>query len=161
MSSDKTEAMPTTTERVSDRELVVTRRVNAPARLVFQAWTTADLMKRWWVPASFGLTLLSIDMDVRTGGTYRLVFAHPAAPDGMAFFGTYQEVIPNAKLVWTNEESPDGAVSTVTFAEKDGMTEVVLHEIYPSKAVLDEAMANGSNGAWPEQFAALDALLAG
>lgn len=161
MDGKKAEALQTTTERVSDRELVVTRVVNAPALLVFQAWTTVDLMKRWWVPASFAIALQSIEIDARTGGSYRLVFTHPAAPDGMAFFGTYLEVIPNAKLVWTNEESPDGAVSTATFEEKDGVTKVVVHELYPSKAVLDAALANGSTGAWPEQFDALEVLLAG
>jgi uncharacterized protein YndB with AHSA1/START domain len=155
-----TKAEATTVERLSDRELLVTRVVNAPARLVFQAWTTAELMQRWWVPASFQIMLTSIMIDARTGGSYRLVFAHPEVPDGMAFFGSYLEVIPNRKLVWTNEESPDGAISTATFDEVDGVTKVVVHEMYPSKAVLDAALESGSTGAWPEQFDALDGLLA-
>src|SRR5215831_2470420 len=107
---------PTTTERKSDRELVVTRTFNAPARIVFEAWTKSELFQRWWAPKSFGLTMLSCEMDVRTGGTYRLVFRHPASEQPMAFFGRYIEVIPNSRLVWTNDEGGDGgAVTTVTF----------------------------------------------
>lgn len=150
----------TVADRTSDRELVVTRRVNAPARLVYQAWTTPALMEQWWVPKSFGITLLSCEMDVRTGGSYRFVFAMPGSDQTMAFFGKYLEAVPNTRLVWTNEESDEGAVSTVSFDERDGVTLVTVHEIYPSKEALDEAIASGSNGAWPEQFDALDVLLA-
>ena len=150
----------TVADRISDRELVVTRRVNAPARLVYQAWTTPALMEQWWVPKSFGITLLSCEMDVRTGGSYRFVFAMPGSDQTMAFFGKYLEAVPNTRLVWTNEESDEGAVSTVSFDERDGVTLVTVHEIYPSKEALDEAIASGSNGAWPEQFDALDVLLA-
>jgi len=149
----------TTVERTSDRELVVTRIVNAPARLVFEAWTKPALFKRWWVPKSFGLTLLSCEMDVRLGGGYRMEFRHPAAEQPMAFFGRYIEVMPHVRLAWTNDESPDGAVTTVTFEEKDGVTLVVVHDLYPSKEALDAAIASDSTGAFPEQFAELDALL--
>ena len=149
----------TTVERKSDRELVVTRTFNAPARLVFEAWTKPELFKRWWVPKSFGMTLLSCEMDVRVGGGYRLEFGHPASEQPMAFFGRYIEVTPHARLVWTNEESPDGAVTTVTFAEKGGMTLVVVRDLYPSKEVLDDAIASESTGGFPEQFAQLDELL--
>lgn len=152
---------PTSAERRSDREWVVTRRFNAPAHLVFEAWTTPDLFKRWWVPESFGMTLLSCDLDARTGGKYRLVFRHPDFEQPMAFFGTYLEVTPNARLVWTNEENGDGgAVTTVTFEEKDGETLVVLIDLYPSKEALDEAMSSGSTGGAAEQFETLDELLA-
>ena len=161
MGADRTEANPTTTERTSDVELVVTRRVNAPARLVYEAWTTPELLMRWWAPKSFGITFLSCEVDARTGGGYRFVFGHPASEQPMAFFGKYLKVIPNVRLVWTNEESADGAVSTVSFTETGGVTLVTLHEIYPTKEALDEAIASGSNGAWPEQFEELDRLLAG
>jgi uncharacterized protein YndB with AHSA1/START domain len=150
---------PTTAERKSDRELVVTRTFNAPARLVFEAWTKPELFTRWWVPKSSGLTLLSCEMDVRVGGGYRLVFSHPASEQPMAFFGTYTEVTPHARLVWTNEESSDGAVTTVTFEEKGGMTFVVVHDLYPSKDVLDAAIASESTGGFPEQFEQLDEIL--
>jgi len=149
----------TAVERKSDLELVVTRRFNAPAHIVFEAWSNPELFKRWWVPKSAGLTLLSCDMDVRTGGTYRLVFRHPMSDQPMAFFGTYQDVTPNERIVWTNEESDQGAVTTVTFEENAGETLVTLHERYPTKAALDEALA-GSAEALPEQFAQLDELLA-
>ena len=120
----------TSVERKSDRELVVTRSFNAPANIVFQAWTEPELFKRWWVPESGGMSLLSCDMDVRTGGGYRLVFRHPASGEPMAFYGTYKEVTPNKRLVWTNEEESDqGAVTTVTFEETDGKTLVTFEEL--------------------------------
>lgn len=151
----------TTVERTSDRELVVTRTVNGPARLVFEAWARPDLFQRWWVPKSFGLTLISYEADVRTGGGYRLVMGHPASDQPMAFFGRYIEVTPPSRLVWTNEEGDEeGAVSTVTFTETGGVTEVVVHELYPTKEALDEAMASGSTTGWGEQFTQLDGLVA-
>ncbi len=150
----------TTVERKSEREVVITRTFDAPARLVFEAWTKAELMRRWWVPKSAGLTLLSCEMDVRTGGTYRFVFRHPAAPEPMAFFGRYVEVVPHSRLVWTNDESGDaGQVSTLTLEERGETTRIVLHELYPSKEALDAAA--GSYDGMPESFAQLDELLAG
>ena len=148
----------TTSERKSDRELVITRTFDAPARLVFAAWTTPELFKQWWVPKSSGATLLSCAQDVRVGGSYRLEFAHPTAATPMAFFGRYVEVVPDARLVWTNEESADGAVTTVTFEEKDGKTLLVMRELYPSKQALDLAI-EGMDGAMPETFEQLDEFL--
>lgn len=147
----------TTVERRSDRELVVTRTVNGPAHLVFEAWTKADLFRQWWVPRSYGLNLVSCEMDVRVGGGYRLAFSHEGST--MEFFGTYLEVTPPSRLVWTNEEGDGGVtVTTVTFAERDGRTLVVVHDLYPSKEALD---ANtGSTGAMPESLDQLDELLA-
>jgi uncharacterized protein YndB with AHSA1/START domain len=152
---------PTTVERKSEREIVVTRTFNAPARIVFEAWTKPELFKRWWVPKSFGISLLSCEMDVRVGGTYRLVFSHPASPEPMAFFGRYIEVTPHSCIVWTNEESADGPVTTVTFEEKDGRTLLVLRETYASRQALDDAIASGSTGTSGagEQFELLDELL--
>lgn len=150
----------TTVERASDRELVATRTVDAPARLVFEAWTKPELVMRWWAPASFGITFLSCEIDARTGGSYRFVFGHPASEQPMAFFGRYIEVTPPSRLIWTNEEEADGAVTTVTFEEKDGRTRVVVHDLYASKEALDDAVASGSTGAWPEQFEALNDLVA-
>ena len=151
---------PTSVERKGDRELVVTRTFDAPVPIVFEAWSTPDLFKQWWVPKSAGMTLVSCDMDIRTGGTYRLVFRHPAFEQPMAFFGTYKEVTANTRIVWTNEESEDGALTTVTFEERAGKTLVTLHELYPSEAARDEAIAGSAEGL-PEQFAQLDELLAG
>jgi uncharacterized protein YndB with AHSA1/START domain len=150
---------PTTVERKSDRELVVTRTVNGPAHLVFEAWTKAELFKKWWVPKSFGLTLLSCELDVRVGGKYRLVFSHQGST--MDFFGTYLEVTPPSRLVWTNEEGDGQTVTTVTLTETGGKTQVVVSDLYPSKQALDEAIANGSTGGLPEQPTAPDELLSG
>ena len=146
---------PTTTDRTSDREVVVTRTFNAPARLVFEAWTRPELFKRWWAPKSMGMSLRSCEMDVRVGGKYRLEFE----PDAMAFFGTYLEVTPPTRLVWTNEEGGEGgSVTTVTFEEQGGKTLLVLHELYPSKEALDAA-GTGAAEALVETFAQLDELL--
>jgi uncharacterized protein YndB with AHSA1/START domain len=148
-------------ERKSDRETVVTRTFNGPARLVFEAWTTPALLLRWWAPKSLGISFLSCEIDARTGGTYRFVFGHAASEQPMAFFGRYIEVIPNARLVWTNDEGDDGPVTTVTFEEKDGATLVVMRDLYPSKEALDTAIASGSAAEMGESFEQLDALLIG
>src|SRR5262245_18702391 len=150
---------PTTTERKSDRELVVTRIFNAPARSVFGAWTKPELLRRWWAPKSFGLTMISCEADVRVGGTYRLVFRHDAFPEPMAFFGRYMEVTPHSRLVWTNEEGEGGQVTTVTFQEEGGKTLLVMHDLYPSKEALDAAIASGSTSGTGEAFEQLDELL--
>ena len=150
---------PTTMDRKSERELVVTRTFNAPARIVYEAWTKSELFERWWVPKSFGLTLLSCEMDVRVGGTYRMVFSHNGS-EPMAFFGRYLEVIPRSRVVWTNDEDPEGGpVTTATFEEKAGKTRVVLHDLYPSKEALDAAIASGSTCGKDETFEQLDELL--
>ena len=149
---------PTTMERKSERELVLTRTFNGPARIVFEAWTKPEMLKRWWIPKSTGMALLSCELDVRVGGRYRFEIGHVEAAKPMAFFGKYIEVIPNARLVWTNEESDQGAVTTLTFEEKGGKTLLVLHELYPSKEALDASIA-GMEGGMEETFAQLDELL--
>ena len=149
----------TTVQKKSEREVVVTRTFDAPARLVFEAWSKPELFKKWWVPRSMSMTLRSCAMDVRTGGTYRLVFGDdPANP--MAFFGKYVEVVPNKRIVWTNEEGGDaGSVTTVTLEERDGKTLLVLSELYPTKEALDAA-GTGAQDAMHETFGQLDELLA-
>jgi len=147
----------TRVERESERALVVTRTFNGPARIVFEAWTQPELFKRWWVPKSAGLTLLSCEMDVRVRGGYRLVFA--GNPQPIAFFGKYLEVTPHSRLSWSNDESPDGAITTVTFEERGGKTQVVVHDLYPSKEALDAAIASESTQGFTEQFEQLDELL--
>jgi uncharacterized protein YndB with AHSA1/START domain len=147
----------TKVERKSERELVVTRTFDAPARIVFEAWTRPDLFKRWWVPKSVGVSLLSCEMDVRVGGGYRLVFGKDAS-NHVEFFGRYLEVTPHARIVWTNDEGDEaGAVTTVTFEEKGGQTLLVMHDLYPSKEALD--VSSGSMDAMPETLDQLDALL--
>lgn len=157
MELDRTHETPrTTVERKSELELVVTRTINAPAHLVFEAWTTPELFRRWWVPKSYGLNLVACDMDVREGGQYRLAFLHEGST--MEFFGTYLEVTPPSRLVWTNDEGDAGqTVTTVTFEEVASQTRLVIHDLYPSK----EAVDTGSTGAMPEVLDQLDELLAG
>jgi uncharacterized protein YndB with AHSA1/START domain len=147
----------TTRELPSDREILIARAFNGPPRIVFEAWTRPELFKRWWVPKSTGIVLRSAEMDVRTGGSYRLEFGQDAA-NTFAFFGKYLEVTPPSRLVWTNEETEQGAVTTVTFEEKAGKTLLTLHELYPSKEAFDEA--SGMEGGLPESFEQLDELLA-
>jgi len=155
----ESEAQRTTVQKKSEREVVVTRTFDAPARLVFEAWSKPELFKKWWVPRSMGMTLRSCELDVRTGGKYCLVFGDdPANP--MAFFGKYLEVVPNKRIVWTNEESGDaGSVTTVTFEERDGKTLLVMSELYPTKEALDAA-GTGAQEAMNETFGQLDELLA-
>lgn len=149
----------TTVNRASDRELVVTRMFDAPTHSVFNAWTTPALLQQWWALKSLGMTLKSCVLDLRVGGRYRFEF-ESAGPEPLAFFCRYLEVVPGSRLVWTNEESDGGAVTTITFDERDGGTLLTMHELHPSKQALDEAF-DGTNACAPEQFAPLDGLLAG
>ena len=150
----------TTVERKSERELVVTRTINGPARIVFEAFTKPELLKRWWAPKSFGVSFISCEADVRAGGTYRFVFGHPASDQPMEFFGRYIEVTPHSRIVWTNDEGGEGgAVTTVTFEERGAETLVVMHDLHPTKEALDAAIASGSTSGFSETFEQLDELL--
>lgn len=150
----------TTVDRTSNREIVVTRTFDAPARRVYEAWTRPELLQQWWTPKSFGISFLSCEIDARTGGTYRFVFSHPASKEPMAFFGRYLEATPPSRLVWTNDEGGDGgAVTTVTFEERGGRTHLVMHDLHPSKEALDGAITCGSTDGFDEQFKQLEALL--
>jgi uncharacterized protein YndB with AHSA1/START domain len=150
----------TLVERKGDRELVVTRTFDAPPSMVFRAWSQAELFRRWWMPKSVsGVSLVSCDMDVRTGGKYRLEFS-AGGSDTMAFYGKYLDVVPNERIVWTNDEGEEGAVTTVTFADQGGKTLLTFHEAYPSSEALEEAM-QGSAAGLPEQLDQLDELLSG
>ena len=153
------ESQRTTVQKKSEREVVITRTFDAPARLVFEAWAKPELFKKWWVPRSMGMTLRSCELDVRTGGRYRLEFGDdPANP--VAFFGKYLEVVPHKRIVWTNEESGDaGVITTVTFEERDGTTLLVMREMYPTKEALDAA-GTGAQEAMNETFGQLDEVLA-
>ena len=152
----------TTVERTSERELVVTRTFNGPARIVFEAWTKPELLKRWWTPKSYEISFISCEADVRTGGMYRFVFGHATSEQPLEFYGRYIEATPHARLVWTNDEGGEGgAVTTVTFEERGAETLVVMHDLYPSKEALDGAIASGSTSGCSESFAQLDEVLAG
>jgi len=152
---------PTTVERKSERELIVRRTFKAPARIVFEAWTKPELLKRWWAPKSYGISFISCQVDLRAGGGYRFVFADAASDRPLEFFGKYLEVTPCSRLVWTSDEGGEGgAITTVTFEEKDGETLVVMHDHYPSKEALDDAIV-GSTSGFRETFVQLDELLLG
>jgi uncharacterized protein YndB with AHSA1/START domain len=145
---------------VSDRELVVTRVVRGPARIVFDAWAKPELFVQWWLPKSFGIELISHEAEVRTGGHYRLVMRHPATGEPMAFFGRYLDVVAPSRIVWTNDEGGEGgAVTKVSFEDRGGTTLVTVSELYPSKHALDEAIESGSTGGWSEQLTQLDEML--
>jgi len=151
----------TTAERTSDREMTVTRTFDGPARLVYEAWTTPELLLRWWAPKSYGISFISCEADVRTGGSYRFVFGHAGSEQPMAFFGKYLDVVPGARLVWTNDEGGEGgAVTTVTFEERGDQTVVVMRDLYPSKEALDADIESGSAGGISGNFEQLDTLLA-
>ncbi|MFN8629279.1 MAG: SRPBCC domain-containing protein [Chloroflexota bacterium] len=156
---DSTRAGGTSAERISDRELLASRVINGPARIVYDAWTKPELFRQWWLPKSFPITLTACELDVRVGGGYRLVFGHEGS--SAEFFGRYLEVSPGSRLVWTNDESDNGQVTTVTFTESDGQTLVTVHDRFPSKEALDAEIESGSTGAMPEQLAQLDELVAG
>jgi uncharacterized protein YndB with AHSA1/START domain len=150
----------TAVERTSDQELVVTRTIDGPPDAVWAAWTDAELFRQWWVPKSFGVVLLSCEVDARVGGGYRLTFGN--GTDGpMAFFGHYLEVVPPSRLVWTNEEGDDTVVTTATFEDDQGRTRLVIHDRYPSKEALDETIASGATNWNSETFDQLDELLEG
>ena len=146
--------------RLSDRETMISRRLKAPARIVWEAWVRPELFRQWWVPRSFGLTLLSCEMDVRVGGAYRLVFAHPMAEEPMAFFGHYLEVAQNSRLVWTNEEGEEVVETHVTFAETEGTALVTIRNLYPSQAALDAEIASGATSCMGETLDQLATLVA-
>lgn len=152
---------PTSVERRGDRELVITRTFDAPPSIVFTAWSQAELFRRWWVPKSVpgGVSLVACEMDVRTGGKYRLEFS-AGGPDTMAFYGKYLEVVPNERIVWTNDEGEEGAITTVTFKDLGGTTLLTFHEIYPSREALEEALQGGA-AALPEQLDRLGEFLSG
>jgi len=150
-------ANPTTVARKSDRELTVTRTFDSPVQAVFDAWTRPELFRQWWAPKSMGAVLSACEIDARTGGGYRITFGEGA--ESATFFGKYIEVTPRARMVWTNEESGDAPVTTVTFEDQGDRTLLVLSELYPSPEPLAEAIA-GMQAMSGEQFAQLDDLLA-
>ena len=151
----------TTVERLGARELVVKRKFNATARAVFDAWTQPEFLERWWAPRSRGVTLFSCEADVRVGGRYRYAFGRdPQKP--MVFSGTYKEVDAPSRVVCTQvfEQMPAGeAIITATFDERHGKTELVLHQLFPSKEALDGALSSDMEAGMRETFEQLEELV--
>lgn len=152
-------AAKTRVEKRGDRELVVIRRFEAPVHLVYKAWADPALFRQWWVPRSYGMTLVSCEMDVRVGGTYRLGIGHASSDQPMAFFGTYLEVEPDRRIVWTNDESPEGAVTTVSFSELDGQTEVTISNLFPTAEAMEQELASGACEGTTESLKQLEEFL--
>jgi uncharacterized protein YndB with AHSA1/START domain len=153
----------TSMEVLSDRELVISRTFNGPARIVFDAWTQPELVKRWWAPASRCVVMVSCDADVRVGGQYRYVLRRDTGGE-FAFSGTYTEIAPPSRLVYTQIFEPMAqageVVVSITFEERDGKTHLVSRELYPSKEVLDAALASGMEHGMRETMDQLDELVA-
>jgi uncharacterized protein YndB with AHSA1/START domain len=155
-----------TVERRSDLELVVARVFDAPARIVYAAFTKPEYMKRWWAPKAFGAIMYECDIDLRVGGKYRYVFGKEGEPRdrAMAFAGEFTEVVTNAKLVATQlfEQMPQAgeAIVTTTFTETNGATRLELHQRFPSKQALDGAIATGMAEGMKHTFQQLAELCA-
>ena len=149
-------------DRVSERELVITRTFDAPARIVYEAWTKPEHMKRWWAPKAFNAIMYECDQDLRVGGKYRYVFGKVGEPK-MAFSGVFKEVVPNARLVATQlfEPMPQAGEATVSaiFTERGGKTHLELRQLFPSKQALDGAIATGMTEGMKLTFAQLDELI--
>jgi uncharacterized protein YndB with AHSA1/START domain len=151
----------TTMELKSDREIIISRTFNAPPRIVFDAWTKAEFVRRWWAPASHCVAMEACDADVRVGGKYRYVLS-PRRGGQIAFSGEYTEITPYTRLRYTQifEEFPDAEVNiTVTFAERGGKTHLVSHEVYPSKEARAGALEAGMEHGMRETMDQLDALV--
>jgi uncharacterized protein YndB with AHSA1/START domain len=127
----------------SDTQILITRDFNAPRHLVFRAWTTPDLIRRWWAGDRGEVT--SVEVDLRAGGAWRYVMTANGGFE-VAFHGQYQEVVPSERIVSTEvfEGYPDAeAVSTTTFTEHDGRTTLVLLVDHPSKETRDAHINSG------------------
>jgi uncharacterized protein YndB with AHSA1/START domain len=161
--SERAPRNETIVERTSDRELVVTRTFNAPAHIVFEAWTEPELLKRWWAPKSFGVSLFECDQDLRVGGAYRFAFGRdPKDPE--VFSGRYLEVDPPSRLVLTQlyERMSDvgDVVATAAFEESEGRTRLTLRQLFPSKEALEGALASGMGRGMRVTLDQLDELVA-
>jgi uncharacterized protein YndB with AHSA1/START domain len=153
----------TIVERTSHRELIVTRTFDAPAHIVFEAWTKPELLKRWWAPKSFGVSLFECEQDLRVGGAYRFAFGRdPKNPE--VFSGRYLEVDPPSRLVLTQvyERMSDigDVVVTADFEESQSRTRLTLHQLFPSKEALEGALASGMERGMRVTLDQLDELVA-
>jgi uncharacterized protein YndB with AHSA1/START domain len=153
----------TIVERTSDRELVVTRTFNAPAHIVFEAWTKPELLKRWWAPKSFGVSLFECEQDLCVGGAYRFAFGRdPETPE--VFSGRYLEVDPPSRLVLTQlyerMAHVGDVVVTAAFEESQGRTCLILRQLFPSKEALEGALASGMERGMRVTLDQLGALVA-
>jgi len=129
----------TATTAPADREIVITRLLNAPRELVFKAWTDRELIRQWWGPRGF--TTTTHEMDVRPGGVWRFIMH---GPDGTDYDNriVYVEIVEPERLVY-NHGGDDGAVqfrATVTFVEQGGKTALTMHSLFPSAEERDRVV---------------------
>ena len=161
--SDSAGKSETIVKRTGDRELVVTRTFNAPAHIVFDAWTKPELLKRWWAPKSFGVSLFECEQDVRVGGAYRFAFGRdPKNPE--VFTGRYLEVDPPSRLVLTQlygwMSDVGDVVVTAAFEESQRRRRLTLRQLFPSKEALEGARASGMERGMRITLDQLDELVA-
>jgi uncharacterized protein YndB with AHSA1/START domain len=132
------------TGATADRELVITRSYDAPAHLLFRAWSQPEHIMRWFGPEGWPVT--HCEMDFRVGGTYRFAMTGPDGEQGTPFGGTYLEIVPNEKIVYDDAFESPGAermVMTVTFEESGGQTTLTVHTLFPSVAMKDKHLEMG------------------
>ena len=143
----------------SDNEILITRVFDAPAELVFDAWTTPDIVKRWWAGDRGVVT--DAQIDLRIGGRWRWVMTANGGFE-VAFNGEYREIDRPRRLVKTEvfERVPDAeALSITTFEEADGVTTMKVLARYPSKEHRDAAIASGMEGGVQTAFDQLEELV--
>jgi len=155
----------TSMELRDDRDVVIARTFNAPARLVYDAWTKPEFVRRWWAPRSHGVSLVVCDADIRVGGAYRYVMRKDGdgADGDIGFSGRYVELTPHSRIVLTQIFEPMAdageVVITVSFDEVDGQTHLVSQERYPSKEARDAAVGAGMEQGMRESMDQLEALV--
>lgn len=123
-------------EPAADRELVITRTFDAPARLLFKAWSTREHIMKWFGPVGWPVTMC--EMDFRVGGRWRMAMTGPSGKQNTLFGGTYLEIVPDRRIVFDNGFETPGAermIMTITFEEMDGKTTLTHHTLFASAAM--------------------------
>jgi uncharacterized protein YndB with AHSA1/START domain len=131
-------------EPVVDREVIITRTYDAPARLLFVAWSKPEHLMKWFGPVGWPLTLCEVDF--RMGGRFRFAMTGPSGRQDTPFGGEYLEIVPHRKIVFDNAFEAPGAekmITTVTFDEKDGRTTLTHHTLFASVAMKNEYVGMG------------------
>jgi uncharacterized protein YndB with AHSA1/START domain len=134
----------------TETQILITREFDAPRHLVYRAWTTPELIKRWWSGNRGEVT--SAEVDLRPGGTWRYVMVANGGFE-VAFHGEYQEIIPGERIVATEvyEGAPDAAaVTTTTFTETGGRTTLAILVQHPSPESRDAHINSGMEGGMQE-----------
>ena len=158
-----TSSRPATVTLPTDEQILITREFDAPPHLVYKAWTTPELVHRWW--AGHRGEMKSADIDLRVGGGWRYVMVAKGGYE-VAFHGEFREIVPNERIVTTEvyegaEPPPDGddVLNVVTFTEREGGTLLGLLVKCPSKEVRDVIVDSGMEVGLQEQMEILDELL--